>query len=233
MSDNFFIRAIEKKFVTLPEEELIFAARKHWLTFVVPCVILSFLIVALWSVAIMGSSLFITYITIVIPTILLLTIGILSAALRSVIEWYYHFYIITNRKIVDISYNPLTSHQVNEVLLDQVKCTEIDTKTEGIIDELMDIGHVVITFDRPTHEEELTFAYMKHPHTIETYLQDALCRCPTQNQSTQKNPDTSIQNHLVPLVLNSPFNKKKHHLVKWLHRGNYPDLEVNFGGFSL
>lgn len=230
MNENLLINAVQAKFITLPDEEIIFAQRRHWLTFAIPCLILALFGFTCWILLIVGTPFLINYFSIIIPATLFLSICILSIAMRSVIEWYYHIYIISNRKILEISYSPLTSHQINEVLLDQVKCTEIDSKTEGLINELLDIGHVVITFDRPTHEEELVFAYMKSPHAIETYLQNALSRCPAQSN---QNTNAVLQKSLVPIIFNSHFNKKKHHLVKWLHSGNYPNLESNLGGVTI
>ncbi len=98
-----------------------------------------------------------------------------SLALRSIIDWYFNVYVVTSRKIIEVSYSPLSSHTINQVLLDQVRCTEIDTKIEGILNDVLDIGNVVITFDRPTHQEEFAFEYVKNPREIEKYLQSTVC----------------------------------------------------------
>ncbi|MBI4092132.1 MAG: hypothetical protein HY427_02945 [Candidatus Levybacteria bacterium] len=113
-------------------------------------------------------------------------IFISTIIIRSIIDWYFSFYIATNRKIIEVSYRPLSSREVNEVLLDQVKCTEIDSKVGGAINEFLDIGDVIVTFDRPTHQEEFVFENVPDPKKIETHLESALCPMPM------------VQNDLAP-----------------------------------
>lgn len=79
-------------------------------------------------------------------------------------------YILTTRKILEISYNPLSSRIVNDVLLDHVNCTEIDLKTNGFFNELIGMGDIVITFDRPTHQEEFVFRDIEECQDLGKYL---------------------------------------------------------------
>lgn len=87
-----------------------------------------------------------------------------------IIDWYYHIYIVTNKKILEVNYAPLFSHEINEVLLEQVRCTEIDIRAHGILSQLLDTGDVVLTFDRPTHQEELALTYIKNPKELGVLL---------------------------------------------------------------
>ncbi len=185
MKSNLLIQAAQSRFVTLPGEELIFAQRKHWLTFATPIFMLSIMGIAASIALIIASSMFINYLFLLFPAFLLMSVFILSVALRSIIDWYFNIYIVTNKKIMEISYSPLSSQQINEVLLDQVKCTEIDTKTEGFLNDILDIGHVIVTFDRPTHQEEFVFDYMESPRKIEAYLEGALYGSTFQNIDNQ------------------------------------------------
>lgn len=73
-----------------------------------------------------------------------------------------------------MSYTPLASQNVNEVLLDQVRCTEIDTQTHGIINEFIEKGDVIVTFDRPTHQEECILADVYKPEALGMFLGDTL-----------------------------------------------------------
>lgn len=196
MKSNHLIQAAQSRFVTLPGEELIFAQRKHWLTFATPIFMLSIMGIAASIALIIASSMFINYLFLLLPAFLLMSVFILSVSLRSIIEWYFNIYVITNKKIMEISYNPLSSQQVNEVLLDQVKCTEIDIRTEGFLNDILDIGHVIVTFDRPTHQEEFVFDYVESPRQIEAYLEGALYG------STQQNID--YQNTLYIKDKNAP-----------------------------
>lgn len=204
MKTHDLIDKIKAKFVNLPGEELILVERKHWSTFVMPLALLV-IIGAIASAGIIIASSFLTdYIFLLIPALLLTISFILSLAVRSIIDWYFNLYIVTNRKIMELSYIPLSSHQTNSILLDQVKCTEIDTKIEGLINDLLDIGHVVITFDRPTHKEAFILEHLHNPEKVESYLQDALYPNLTGPAEFQLSPPNYTKNGLYNKIKNSP-----------------------------
>ena len=94
----------------------------------------------------------------------------LSFITKNIIDWYFHMYILTTRKMLEIRYTPLSSYIMNDVLLDKVNCTEIDFRTKGIVNELLDIGDVVITFDRPTSQEEFVLRDIKSCHKLGSFL---------------------------------------------------------------
>lgn len=95
-------------------------------------------------------------------------------------------YILTTRKILEISYNPLSSRIVNDILLDHVNCTEIDLRTHGFFNELIGMGDIVITFDRPTHQEEFVFRDVKECHDLGRFL-------------TRQLMDRHVQNMMQPI----------------------------------
>lgn len=152
-----------KKFLIFPGEKLILATREH---------------AAPLFLRLMYISLFMGFFGLLLPvatvvffqesvlavefflTILFITLGLYT---REVIHWFFHLYIITNRKIVEVSYNPLSTEISNSILLDQLRCTEIDAEVHGALSEILDIGTVVITFDRPTHQEEFRLTNIRSP----------------------------------------------------------------------
>lgn len=73
-----------------------------------------------------------------------------------------------------MSYTPLASHVASEVLLDKVNCTEVDLRVDGFFHELLDIGDVIITFDRPTHQEEFILRDIQHGNVIDRFLTQKL-----------------------------------------------------------
>jgi len=175
MKDSSLIESVGARIITLPGEMLVLVERKHWSTFFVP---LLFMLLSFCFIFIV-LYLFFTFIPEFLPAFFLVAIVVFNLiatiAAKSVIDWYFNLYVITNRKIAEVSYRPLSSRRINEILLDQVRCTEIDTRTEGIFNDLLDIGDVVITFDRPTHEEEFTLKDVKNPKRIEFYLEKIFC----------------------------------------------------------
>jgi hypothetical protein len=72
--------------------------------------------------------------------------------------------------MLEIRYTPLVSHIMSEVLLDKVNCTEVDLRIDGFFNELIDRGDVIITFDRPTHQEEFILKDMKQPSKIGKFI---------------------------------------------------------------
>lgn len=58
--------------------------------------------------------------------------------------------------------------------MDKVNCTEIDLSSKGFFHELIDMGDLTITFDRPTHEEEFTLRDVKNCDMLGKYLTQQL-----------------------------------------------------------
>lgn len=161
-------------FLMLPGEKTIVYKRQHSFAVIIPIIITA--ILGLVSMVILTTSMVLLYQT---PYVVLFSIGTVTAATLSVItktciDWYFHLYIVTNRRILEISYRPFFSQSVNDVLLDQVRCTEIDIKIKGYIHGLIDVGDVIITFDRPTHQQEFILHDIKSPRKIGTLLGDLL-----------------------------------------------------------
>jgi hypothetical protein len=174
-SKPFFLRdrlsdAQIEKFKLFEDEELIFACREHWLPLVLRlfrlafigltlAIALSFVFVFIFHSISLGISSFL---------FLLLVTGMIS--IRYLIHWSFHLYIATNKQIIEVHYSPLMSEAINSVLLDQIRCTEIDVEMFGIIPELIGIGDVELTFDRPTHKEEFVIKSIRSPRTIANLL---------------------------------------------------------------
>lgn len=156
-------------------EKMLFRRRQHWFTLFLPIL-----------VTILLSALSISAVTVIAASVVpsqtipltMISLIILAATTtvtaKLIIDWYFHFYVLTDHRILEISYKPLFSDKINNVILNQVKSTEIDINTVGIINKLLDIGNVIITFDRPTHEEEFIFSNIKNPKSVGFLLCNAL-----------------------------------------------------------
>lgn len=161
-NDKNFIQKSEGGFFSVKDERILVAKRKHWLFVVLPVIatIVSF-------VFFIGAAFF--FFTFLHPnTILFITSGLLifvfgtNLVSKIIVDWYLHVYIVTTKKILEVRYTPLFSHVINEILLEQVRCTEVDVQRDGILNELIDIGDVIITFDRPTHQEEFVLSQISN-----------------------------------------------------------------------
>lgn len=161
-------------FPAIPSEEVLLRRRQHPLALFFPMVavillsLLSFVILVSASVFVPAQAALFAVAGLVI---LVLT---LSELTKVAVDWYFHFYILTNHRVLEISYRPFFSDKINNVILNQVKSTEIDIESNGIINRIFDMGHVTVTFDRPTHQEEFIFANIKNPKSVGFLLCDAL-----------------------------------------------------------
>lgn len=158
------------KFLTLDGEQLLLVKRRHPFVIFFPILLITFITCALILVSALlfinlfpSPSLFIT-------TVLLLISVLLTFITKSIMDWYFHLYILTSRKILEVWYAPLYAHVMNDVLLDQVNCTQVDFRRNGFLNELMDMGDVVLTFDRPTHQEEFVFKDVSKCYKLGVFL---------------------------------------------------------------
>ncbi|MBA3723869.1 MAG: hypothetical protein H0W89_03155 [Candidatus Levybacteria bacterium] len=141
-------------FLTLKGEKLLLVVREHLFTITMPVVILILVTIMLLIGGYVIFQQFFSSWPLFIITGLLLISTTISIITKLIIDWYFHIYILTNRKILEFRYTPLTSYIVNDIMLDRVYCTEVDVQTNGLLHDLIDMGDIMITFDRPTHQEE-------------------------------------------------------------------------------
>lgn len=154
----------------LPGETAVLTTKQHVFAIIPPLIIAGILGTAAIFISLIGGTYFHTspLLTILFGAMLLiLTLGLMAKIL---VDWYFHLYLVTNRRILEIAYKPFFSQDVNDVLLDQVRCTEIDVKIHGYIHGLMDVGDIIITFDRPTHQQEFILHNIKSPRKNGTLL---------------------------------------------------------------
>ena len=165
-------KAIEY-FISLPGEKLIFAKRKHWFVLVSQLCTTIAISLLLALVAVFLFLLF-AYPTLAITSVFVIFTITFSILAKLFVDWYCQVYVVTTRRIFEVCYSPLFSDQINDVLLDQVRCTEVDVKRNGIINELIDMGDVVVAFDRPTHQQEFMLLNIKDPKGTGILLADVL-----------------------------------------------------------
>ncbi len=178
------------KFKLFDDEELIFACREHWLPLVLRLVrqaLTGFIIaVALGFVF----AFFLKSLSLAVSAFFLIVLLTNIVAVRELIHWCYHLYIATNKQLIEVRYSPLLSHAINSVLLDQIRCTEIDVEMYGIIPELIGIGNVAITFDRPTHKDEFVIKGIRSPRSVANLLSAQIHQSvPSVPKQTMQSPE--------------------------------------------
>lgn len=172
-------------FMYFPGEKLILATREHWLPLGIRLIKQATIIIFI-SLFASGALYYLFRSPLLsLAGILLLALGGTEFMIQQLVHWHFHIYLLTNHKLLEIKYDPLFSEETNSVLLDQIRCTEIDAELHGIISELLDIGNVAITFDRPTHQEVFMLKNVRSPRKIATVLSSELNKTHgQQNQNT-------------------------------------------------
>lgn len=174
MKDEMIIKGDWTNFLNLEGEELYLVKRQHVLVLLSPLFIILFLAsIFIFSSYILFSNFILSFPLFLATLFLILSISMSSTA-YSIIYWYFHIYVLTNRKILEVWYTPLSNHVMNDVFLDKVNCTEIDLSSKGFFHELIDLGDLTITFDRPTHQEEFVLHDIKNCDEIDRLLTQKL-----------------------------------------------------------
>ena len=172
-------------FLTLKDEHLLLVKRRHPFMVILPIFVIGIVTVFFISTSfLLFQSFIVSYSLFFVTSLLLISIAI-SLITKVIVDWYFHMYILTNRKILELKYTPLTSYIVNDVMLDRVNCTEIDLISNGFLNEIIDMGDISITFDRPTKQEEFLLKDIQGSHELATYL--------TQQLMDGKQPDLMPQ----------------------------------------
>lgn len=113
-----------------------------------------------------------SFIMLIFSETLILTF-IMTLNVNEFINWYFHFYLVTKRKIVEVWNTPFGKYFINEIMLDRVKCTEVDISSNGFINQVLRIGDVIVTFDRPTqHRDSFVFHNIANANSIREILSD-------------------------------------------------------------
>src|SRR5258708_5379863 len=111
-----------KSFLTLHGENLLLVRRKHPFVVILPILLTSVLALFFIAVSFFLFTKFIFSVPLFIVTSLFLGALAISFITKSIIDWYFHLYVLTSRKILEIRYTPLSSYILNDILLDRVNC---------------------------------------------------------------------------------------------------------------
>lgn len=161
-------------YLSSEDEQLLYVGKPAGIILIPRFVILAiFILLGYTALHIIALMYFGNILAFIIGATLLIALSIYFALFMA-LDWLFDFYIVTNKKIIDVHFAPPMSHNLSTILLDQVRCTEVDTQKNGFLHELLDFGDVTVTFDRPTHQEAFIFHNINHPEQVSLYLGRAL-----------------------------------------------------------
>lgn len=172
----------------MPQEKLLVAKRQHWFSLIPPLFIV-FCTAVFFSLIPLSLIIFLNSVIFSFISSLLIFLTITSLVLKILIDRHFHLYIVTNRKLLEIRYSPFGEDIRNEILLEQVKCTEVDMKKSGIIYQFLDIGDISITFDRPTHQHGFIIEHIDNCSKLSHFLSHILLN-PDEIREPHPKPNT-------------------------------------------
>lgn len=184
-------------FLTLPGEELILAKREHWFILLAPLILTVFLGVLFTLLTVVGLVAYFPSISLIVSSCLLIFLGVSSLIIKQIADWHYHMYIITTRKLLEVNCAPLFSHAVNDVLIDQVIISEVDTNIKSFMHELFDMGDIVIVFDGPSRQGNFVISHIQEPNEVGGLLSNAFELLP-RNISGWSQQDKRRDNYKLP-----------------------------------
>src|SRR5687768_11742426 len=135
MKDGMVIKGNWESFLDLDGEDVLLVKRQHVFVLIAP-ILVNVLLFSIFAIGafLMFNYLFLSFPLLIITLLLLVSISA-SLAVYSYIYWFYHLYVLTSKKLLEVKYTPLSSHVINDIFLDKVNCTEIDLSSKGFFHE--------------------------------------------------------------------------------------------------
>lgn len=211
---NVNSEVIENEFpVAVPflQEDFLIAKRQHKFVLFTP---LCIAVVLFFTFTIIAGYLFMGALhsfELFLVSELIISIIFLDIIAKVLVDWYLHAYIVTSHKILEVRYSPFASDTTNEVLMDQVKCTEVDVHTHGILNQIIGMGDVSLTFDRPTHQQEFVFSNIYNYRDVGRLMSSMF------DNSARKTEETT-----TPMWYKSKDKEKKWGFTEIYSRGGSP-----------
>lgn len=161
-------------FLTIPGERLVWASRKHSIGVLISIGITMIGLISLIAILFAVFSYFELSWPVFLLTGMIVSILGLSLSLKTIVDWYCHIYIVTNFKILEVSSSPMFSHKSHEVLLSQVRVSEINVVIHNFMEELCNVGSITVEFDRLAHIEVLEITGVRGAREVGSILSTAL-----------------------------------------------------------
>ena len=158
----------------LPGETILTVQRKHWISLVLFLLVHLMIIACVFIAAIIILAQQYTLIVpkLIIDTVLLLLSFLAVIGMFSVMDWYYQFYVITNKRIIHVHFFRITGQHFEEVFISRNSEVEIRRITDNILFDLLNIDDIHIIFRRQERLEPYILERPENPQEIERILDE-------------------------------------------------------------
>ncbi len=90
--------------------------------------------------------------------------------LESFLIWFFHVYIITDERIIDVDFNSLIFKNISSAKIDKIE--DITVSTGGVLKSLVDYGNIII--QTAGEKRELEFENVFHPSKVTKILNELI-----------------------------------------------------------
>lgn len=163
-----------------PQEEILYVQREHSIVLFIPLIIIfvaasltvSFVLVTVHYRYIQDSS--------YIILIMLLSVALLSFlstfAVNIFMNWFYQFYIITNKRLIHIHYFRIGGFHLDEVFYLHTKPTEIERHPQNFLFDFLGVEDVFVFFKNLERTVPFIFQAQPDSASIEKLLEEHLLK---------------------------------------------------------
>jgi len=109
---------------------------------------------------------------------------VLTYIIFNFLDWYYDIYLVTNQRVVDYEFKPISSYKVFEVSLEDIQ--DIRAKTVGFLPSIFDYGDVVISSAAETGS--FKFHAVPAPNKFRDIIGDLSYKVRTEGHSQPHRP---------------------------------------------
>ena len=110
---------------------------------------------------------------------------VLTYIVFNFLDWYYDIYLVTNQRVVDYEFKPITSYKVFEVALEDIQ--DIRSKTVGFLPSIFNYGDVVISSAAETGS--FKFHAVPRPNKFRDIIGDLSYKVRTEGHAKPHNLD--------------------------------------------
>lgn len=159
-----------KNFLTEDEEKVVLTKRAHWAILLARIVGVSVVSILLVFFAFFFFAILTLPVKLFLSSLILISILELSLVSKLIVDWYCHFYVLTNKKLLDVSYSPLFSESAYEVSLKEVDCSRITVKKNQILSNFFNIGSISLAFQGANFTQNFKLASIENPESTSLFL---------------------------------------------------------------
>lgn len=108
---------------------------------------------------------------------------VVGFSLESILDWFFNVYIITNERIIDVSFKSLLFKQVSYTEYSRIE--DVNFTTSGALGAIFDYGNVLI--QTAAAVDQFSFDNIPHPSRVTAFINDLLSEAEMESENRRGN----------------------------------------------